>query len=427
MAMTSACIGWGSGMIKKRWHIYILLFCLNLGVASQANSSGWVIDRDKKPDSPLLREDKAIAKLTEEDKAYQAIALAHKKATAAYQREIRKHWPSAEISGKTRWVAYSDDWTSKRVVDFKQNHIEISVENKFLNSRIDFASLSKIVQSDLEVVLATTVNNALAADPVQKAIDKAVQKYAKTIPKSDSLNGLVLAGLFKNKSPTAKDIKKKARMLLKNASIRYQVLSASLAALPKKTNKKITYSIPLHGDRMRKKVREYAPIVKKNAERFDLSTDVVMAIIHTESHFNPLARSGVPAFGLMQIVPGTAGRDAARKLYKKPHLLSARYLYDPTRNIEVGAAYLNVLYYSYLRGIKNPESRLYYTIAAYNAGASNSAKAFINKASLRQALPVINKMTPAQVLKALTTKLPKLENREYVSKVLKRRNFYKRV
>ena len=59
--------------------------------------------------------------------------------------------------------------------------------------------------------------------------------------------------------------------------------------------------------------------------------------------------------------------------------------------------------------------------------ASNTAKAFINQASFKKALPVINKMTPKQVLKALVTKLPQRETREYVGKVLKRRNYYKRV
>jgi membrane-bound lytic murein transglycosylase C len=150
----------------------------------------------------------------------------------------------------------------------------------------------------------------------------------------------------------------------------------------------------------------------------------MMAIIHTESHFNPLARSHIPAFGLMQIVPSTAGRDATRKLYKKPSLLSAQYLYNPRKNIEVGAAYLNVLYYDYLKDIKNPESRLYYTIAAYNAGASSVARAFIGKASFTDAVDTINRMTPEQVLERLVKKAPHKETRQYVEKVLKRRAYY---
>ncbi len=418
-------------MVWGRWFISVLLFCVSFSGFSQANGGGWVIDRDQKPDSPLLRQGKAIANTSEEDKAYQAITTAFQQATKTYQNNIRQHWPHAEVSGKTRWVAYSEDWSSKRVVDFEKNHIEISVENPFMNQRIDFAVLSKTVRGELAALLGTSVKGALDSDPVQKAVNETVNSFAKLqntleVERAEP-EGLVLGELFASTAPTSREIEKKAQMLLKNASIRYQVLSASLAALPLGTNKKITYTIPLPDNRLRKKVREYAPVVKKNSERFALSADVVMAIIHTESHFNPLARSRIPAFGLMQIVPRTAGRDAAKKLYKKSKLLSARYLYNPSRNIEAGAAYLNVLYYNYLKGIKNPESRLYYAIAAYNGGASNSARAFINKASFTKALPVINNMTPDQVLKALMTKLPQRETREYVGKVLKRRNYYKRV
>ncbi|OUS30652.1 hypothetical protein A9Q99_05570 [Gammaproteobacteria bacterium 45_16_T64] len=413
-------------MLRGRWFISALLFCVSFSGWSQANGGGWVIDRERKPDSPLLRQGKAIANLSEEERQHRAIVLAFRQATEKYQGEIRQHWPSSEVSSKTRWVTYSEDWSSKRVVDFEKNHIEISVENQFANRRIDFGVLSKTVQKELEVVLGSSISGALAKDPVQRAVDRVITQYSKEPPSAED-GGLVLEELFTKASPTPKAISKKAKLLLKNASIRYQVLTASIAALPIGGNKKITYTIPLPDNRIRKKVRKFAPIAKKNAQRFDLSSDVVMAIIHTESHFNPLARSGVPAFGLMQIVPATAGRDAAKKLYKKSKLLSARYLYNPSRNIEAGAAYLHVLYYNYLKGIKNPESRLYYAIASYNGGASSSAKAFIKQASFKKALSVINSMTPDQVLKTLMTKLPRRETREYVSKVLKRRNYYKRV
>ena len=126
----------------------------------------------------------------------------------------------------------------------------------------------------------------------------------------------------------------------------------------------------------------------------------------------------------MQIVPSTAGRDATRKLFNKASLLSPKYLYDPGKNIEVGAAYLSVLYYDYLKDIKNPESRLYYTLAAYNAGASSVARAFVARPSFTDAVAVINRMTPQQVLERLIKQAPQRETRQYVQKVLKRRAHY---
>ena len=126
----------------------------------------------------------------------------------------------------------------------------------------------------------------------------------------------------------------------------------------------------------------------------------------------------------MQIVPSSGGMDASRKLFAKPALLSPDYLYNPEQNIEVGAAYLNVLYYDYLRGIKNPDSRLYYAIAAHNGGASGVARAFVDRASFKDAMVAINAMTPDQVLHRLLTQAPSLETRNYVKKVMERRQLY---
>ncbi|MCG8671192.1 MAG: transglycosylase SLT domain-containing protein [Pseudomonadales bacterium] len=408
-----------------RWFASVLWVSLLFTGVSQANG-GWVIEREEKTKSPLFKNSKSIAnQLTPEQKELQAVASTYIKALDSYRDEIRSHWPNGEVSSKTRWVSYSANWDAKRVVDFEHNRVEISVENKTKGQRIDFASLSKEVRGHVEEVIGTRVSDAVNSDPINRAVN---QKLAELGAEKMNPSGeLVLPELFKTPNPSERDIRARAMSLMKGASIRYQTLSASLAAMPIKTNNKITYVIPLPDNRMRKKVKEYAPLVRKHAEKFSLAEDIVMSIIHTESHFNPLARSHVPAFGLMQIVPSTAGRDATRKLFKKSKLLSARYLYNPKKNIEVGAAYLNVLYYDYLKGIENPESRLYYSIAAYNAGASAAARAFINKASFKEALPVINRMKPEEVLNRILTKLPRKETRQYVEKVLKRRGFYRRV
>ena len=410
---------WGRIITNILW---VSLLCSGV---SQANG-GWVIERDEKAKGPLFKESKSIANdMTREEREQQAVAQTYIEALDKYRNSIRAHWPAGEVSTKTRWVTYSENWDAKRVVDFEHNRVEISIENKTVGRRIDFAALSANVREHLEQVIGTRINEAVNQDPVNQAV---IDKLASLGAEQEVSNsGLVLPELFKSSDPSPQAIRSRARQLMKGASIRYQALSASLAALPVKTNNKITYVIPLPDNRIRQKVKEYTPAVRQHSERFALADDIVMAIIHTESHFNPLARSHIPAFGLMQIVPSTAGRDATRKLFKRSKLLSARYLYNPERNIEVGAAYLNMLYYDYLAGIKNPQSRLYYSIAAYNAGASAVARAFINQSSFKKALPVINEMTPEQVLQTLIKKAPHRETREYVEKVLKRRGYYRRV
>lgn len=167
----------------------------------------------------------------------------------------------------------------------------------------------------------------------------------------------------------------------------------------------------------------YASTVKRNAKRFKLDKALVFAIIETESSFNPYAMSPIPAFGLMQIVPRSAGRDAHRLLFKKDGTPSKNYLFQPKKNIEMGSAYLYILHYCYLAKIKNPQSREYCVIAAYNTGSGNVFKAFAS--SRDRAIVRINRMTPSQVYQHLTRHLKYAEARRYVQKVTQNKRAYR--
>jgi soluble lytic murein transglycosylase-like protein len=78
----------------------------------------------------------------------------------------------------------------------------------------------------------------------------------------------------------------------------------------------------------------------------------VASIIEAESGFNPCAISNQGAVGLMQIMPTTAGSDELARLT------------DPTRNLDLGTAYLRQLLDLY-------DGDLELTLAAYNAGPAN--------------------------------------------------------
>lgn len=403
--------------IRSAWAL--LVVSLLVGNVAEA-SGGWVIERDERPDSPLLKERKAVA-LTPAQQEQRAITIAYQKALQEEQQRIRQQWPDPEVSSQSRWVTYTHQYATRKVVDFERNQVEISIDGIYAGSRLDFAAMSKAVQAELADTLGTSLQQALDHDPVQQVVNLAI---AGVQPKPlETGMELVLKELFVMARPTESDVQAKAAALMRNASIRYQVLSASVA-VPVKTGKKLTWVVPLPDNRIRKKAQEYRGWVKGYAERFALAEDVVLALIHTESHFNPLARSHAPAFGLMQIVPTTAGRDAAVKLGREPQTLTAEFLYDPRHNIEVGTAYLSVIYYEYLKDIKDPASRLYCALAAYNAGASSVALAFVDRPSFQDAVQVINQMTAEQVLERLVKAGPNAEVRQYVEKVLMRRKYY---
>ena len=104
------------------------------------------------------------------------------------------------------------------------------------------------------------------------------------------------------------------------------------------------------------------------AREHDIDVALMLAIIHTESNFNPLAVSKNGAAGLMQIMPDTA-RDLGLKVpqYKnrrKPKLDSKiDERFDPNKNLHAGLTYFKMLYEKHL-------NNLTLALGAYNVGAA---------------------------------------------------------
>jgi len=187
----------------------------------------------------------------------------------------------------------------------------------------------------------------------------------------------------------------------------------------------VTATFQLVSNHLEVRARRFHPLVLAHAAKMNLDPALIMAIIHTESMFNPYARSETPAFGLMQVVPHTAGREAYRKVYGRKGTLTSQYLFDPANNVELGVPYVSLLKNRYMKSIVDSAIRAYCAVAAYNAGASNVGKAFISKKSIRRAIPAINRLTPTQVYDRLVTALPMKESRDYVRKVMERIDNYR--
>jgi membrane-bound lytic murein transglycosylase C len=188
--------------------------------------------------------------------------------------------------------------------------------------------------------------------------------------------------------------------------------------------KSVAVSFKLVPGHLKVRAERFRPMINKYAKRYGVFPPLVFAVMHTESAFNPRARSHVPAYGLMQLVPRSGGRDAYRYVYKADKLLGSQYLYDPEKNIELGIAYLHIIGDRYLGRIKDPTSRLYCTMAAYNTGAGNVSRAFRNGTSVRLAAPIINAKTSDEVYAQLCTRLPYEETRNYVKRVRDRMPLY---
>ena len=117
--------------------------------------------------------------------------------------------------------------------------------------------------------------------------------------------------------------------------------------------------------------KKYYNYIYNSSNKYAIQPKLIYSIIKVESDFNPYAKSEANAYGLMQVVPKTAGKDVFHKIKHKKGQPSYRSLLNPRYNIDIGTAYLFLLKNEYLKEIRNPISKEYSIISAYNGGASN--------------------------------------------------------
>ena len=113
-----------------------------------------------------------------------------------------------------------------------------------------------------------------------------------------------------------------------------------------------------------KQVSEYK--AAQIAQEYDIDVALMLAIIHAESNFNPLAVSKNGAAGLMQIMPATA-RDYGLKVpqyqnRRKPKLdPNVDERFDPHKNLHAGLDYFKMLIDKHLNDLT-------LALGAYNVG-----------------------------------------------------------
>ena len=104
----------------------------------------------------------------------------------------------------------------------------------------------------------------------------------------------------------------------------------------------------------------YDDLLKRYAPGIGWDWRLLASQMYQESRFEPRARSWAGAMGLLQIMPGTA-RD-----------LGLGDPYDPEANVEAATRYLKWLEDNYWEDeIADPEERLKFILASYNAGAGH--------------------------------------------------------
>lgn len=180
--------------------------------------------------------------------------------------------------------------------------------------------------------------------------------------------------------------------------------------------------IPMVRSYKKRSADNYQPLVMQASQRYRVEPALIFAIMETESSFNPFAVSPVGAYGLMQVMQNTAGRDVFDKIYNRPDKPSRNYLMDPAKNIDAGTAYITILRDRYLRGITHPLTLEYCIVTSYNGGSGNLLKTFHK--DRQQAIARINKMSPQAVYNHIVRHHPYEESRNYLRKVMASKKNY---
>lgn len=347
------------------------------------------------------------------NKQFDAYIKAQEKAFKDYKKEVGAIWEEPKMPTKKDWVYYSKDKMTRSIVDFDKGVITIETVAK------DTSIAAKNLQKTLANTVSVSVDEAYKTDPLQQKLSKIKKPYGDVSSKPSSQS--VIKDLVLGKNASNKDLNKFVQNSFKKKNLK-KVSSSKIQEA-----KVYTLTVDMPKDKNIKLSKQYLSKVESYSKKYKLTKPLIFAIIETESSYNPFARSHVPAYGLMQIVPRTAGIDAYNLVYKQKKMPSASYLYNEDHNIELGSAYLHILYYRYLKSIKDPTSRMYCAIAAYNTGSGNIAYAFIGSYNMSKAAPKINSMSSDAVYKRLQSHLKFDEAKHYLKTVHTRMNKYAKV
>ncbi|MEQ9363641.1 MAG: transporter substrate-binding domain-containing protein [Leptospirales bacterium] len=112
-------------------------------------------------------------------------------------------------------------------------------------------------------------------------------------------------------------------------------------------------------DETQNKISIFDDRIREAARSIGWDWRLLASLIYQESRFNPRARSWAGAAGLMQLMPETGRQYGLRNFY------------EPDENIRAGAAHLKWLGTRWEPEIKDPDERLKFILASYNAGSGH--------------------------------------------------------
>lgn len=347
-------------------------------------------------------------------------------------KRVAELWGGSDIwiPSPILWIQYEADLGERSRVDFENGTVQVQLlldpnEDAFGEEVLDHLrqGVRNLIRGDAEDPVEMVVLEERKKNPLNRS-DSDKEPYMSHdltlgYERESSNRSPLLLDQIRNPDGSKVEYEEVVDFAEKVVNIR-SVRKKNIVGGDGIRRQSVTVAFNLAPNHLEIRAKTFYPMVKVSAEKHQLDPSLIMGIIHTESMFNPRARSRTPAFGLMQLVPKTGGREAYAELFGSWETPSPKYLYDPEKNIELGVAYFDILQNRYMKLIEDPASRTYCAVAAYNAGASNVGRAFVPHKSINKALAVINSLQPQEVYEHLVSKLHLEETRLYTQKVLTR-------
>ena len=318
-----------------------------------------------------------------------------KAAFVTLRGNVQKRWGQGDVktADATTYVKYTQGYKSRVVTDFTQGMLTVET----------------LDQTNPQASLKAAIVEALLTSGDPGAVDLFSDKDVTIEPNQRPY----LYGLVHDERGTSVGTRAQAEKFAQYLVAKKLQTRRVMGEQGALTSRFVM--VPMVKDFQDKSVRRYQASVERYSAKWNVSPTLVLAIMRTESNFNPFAVSSAPAYGLMQLVPSSGGHDAYKRVTGIDKDPTPEYLYDPEHSIELGAAYLAQLGNGDFKAVGNQESRDLCVIAAYNTGAGNVTKTFGK--STKSAMADINKLDSRSVYERMRTELPSPETRQYVVKV----------
>ena len=393
--------------MKKIFTLFLFVLCFST-LSAQVESEYERYLRERQEEMKALQEDNKDL-MKELEKEYEDYLKAEKEAYDKFVREMSNIWGKNNVteSSDKEWVEYTDNGNSRSTVDFEKGEATIEV----IVTQEESESDDK-VKTKIEDKLKELIKSRGKTKDYDSSVEKSVELQSTPVLEEQI------------KTPSGEIVtEENAEVAVKEIVDELKIEKKIIQGDDGKDREVVTVKLDLAPDHIRTRAEKYKEEVEKYCNKYNVDPAMAYAVMHTESSFNPKAKSHVPAYGLMQIVPTSAGRDCAMSLKKPFSKPTANYLYEPENNIEMGVHYLYLLKKRYYTKVEDIDSQNLCVIASYNTGAGNVARALRGDTNIAKAIPQINAMPYDELFKYFERKLlPETQN--YIRKVTERMKEY---